>query len=188
MRRFRPFALCTVLLFAASLLFGCAARRPDADPTAAPDPAAAPAGETENEKEKLASFTVYDADGNAVDSLSFIGKPAIINFWATWCPPCRAELPDFEEAYQTYGDRISFVMTDCTDGYQETQASAESFVKENGYTFPLYFDSEGSGSRAYNVTGIPTSIFVDADGNVAKVHVGMLTKEALAAEIAAILQ
>ena len=66
----------------------------------------------------------------------------ILNFWASWCGPCRSEMPEFEQAYAQYGEDIQFVMVNSTDGYQETVDSASEFLAENGYNFPAWYDTD----------------------------------------------
>lgn len=99
------------------------------------------------------------------------GKPTIINFWATWCPPCRRELPALQAAFEQHRDEIGFVAVDVKEN---TQTVAD-FVADLGLTFPVVFDQDGRVSDvAYQVRGIPTTIFVDANGVVVERHVGPL--------------
>ena len=103
----------------------------------------------------------------------------IVNFWATWCPPCRSELPFFEDAYRSLGDSVTFLMVDLTDGSRETTDNVKLFLEENGYTFPVYYDTLGSASNAYGIYSIPQTVCVDADGNLVASHTGALTEEQL---------
>ena len=122
-------------------------------------------------------FTVYNADGSTVALSEKQGKPVFINFWATWCPPCRSELADINKAYETYGDRIEFMMVDLTDGYNgEDQPTVEAFVAENGYTFPVYFDLDSSAAMAYGVRSIPTTVLVAADGTLLHTQMGAMSE------------
>ncbi len=159
--------------------------------TGTPDVTPAEGDESEaGEEDKLAAFdfTVYDAAGNEVKLSDFFGKPIIINFWTTWCPYCVDEMPVFEEAYKKYGDEINFLMIDCVDGQRETQAMGESFIEEKGFTFPVYFDTEGSAGTTYEVYSLPTSVFIDRDGYVIVYYPGGLTAEMLQKGIDLVLQ
>ena len=129
--------------------------------------------------EHAADFTVQDWDGNETRLTEHLGRPVILNFWASWCPPCKEELPLFESAYQTYGDRIDFMMVDLTDGVRETENGAKAYVTEQGYTFPVYFDSEGSAVNAYQLYSIPQTAAVDEDGRILSLRVGMLTEDSM---------
>lgn len=133
--------------------------------------------ETENteETELLApDFTVYDYDGNAYKLSDFTGKPVILNFWASWCPPCKSEMPDFEKAYNEYGDEIVFMMINLTDGERETVDKGQEHIDNEGYTFPVYFDTEFSANYNYSTGSIPSTFFINAEGEVAAYAVGAI--------------
>lgn len=134
------------------------------------------------------SFTVLDVDGNSVEMSQFYGKPIILNFWATWCPPCRSELPHFNAAAQTYEGSITFMMIDLADGQSETVDGAKQFVSENGYSFPLYFDTEYNALNAYPTEGIPQTVFIRADGSILEIVVGSMSAEVLQSYIDQLLQ
>ena len=105
----------------------------------------------------------------------------MINFWATWCPPCRSELPAFESLYAEYGDRIDFMMVNLTDGERDTVSVVQDFVAEQGYTFPVYFDTEFSAADAYQIYSIPVTVFVRADGTIAAQQIGAMQESNLRA-------
>ena len=118
---------------------------------------------TESIKKNTApDFTVLDKDGNTVRLSEKFGKPIVINFWATWCPPCKQELPDFDKLCKEYGDRVVFMMVNLTDGYRDTVDGTKRFVSGKGYTFPVYFDTKDNAASAYNVSSIPQTTFIDA--------------------------
>ena len=122
--------------------------------------------ETEAEKITAPDFTVYDADGNEVLLSEYFGKPIVLNFWASWCSPCRMEMPDFHEKYLEIGEDVQFLMINMTDGSRETVEIASEFVEEQGYTFPVFYDTKSDAAMTYGAYSLPTTFFIDADGYV----------------------
>ena len=150
---------------------------PETDPPVTYDP----------DKNTAPDFPVLDADGNTVRLSDMFGKPVVINFWATWCPPCKRELPDFDRLCREYGDRVVFMMVNLTDGRRDTVDGTKKFVSEKGYTFPVYFDTGLSGAKAYSVSSIPQTTFIDANGNVFATRIGAMNETVLRSYINAIL-
>ena len=132
-------------------------------PTATEAPTENP-GETQAEPQQAPDFTVYDADGNPVNLHDYFGKPIVVNFWASWCGPCKSEMPDFNEKYQELGEEVQFLMINMTDGSRETVEIASEFIAEKGYSFPVLYDTASSAAITYGVYSIPTTFFIDADG------------------------
>ena len=128
-----------------------------------------------NDEKTAPNFTVYTEDGKAVKLSDFFGKPIVINFWASWCGPCRDEMPHFEEAYETLGRSVQFIMINLDPSKED----AKEFLTENGYDFPVYYDSYSEASTKYGVSSIPTTVFIDRDGHIDSKGVGNLSKEAL---------
>lgn len=141
---------------------------------------------TDNDKVVALDFTMTDKNGNEVKLSNFLGKPIVLNFWASWCGPCQMEMPDFEEMYKTYGEDIQFLMVNMTDGSQETVGSATQFIMEKGYTFPVYYDTKMEGAYYYSVYSLPTTYFIDAEGYVTASNKGMISGENLQKGIEAI--
>ena len=122
-------------------------------------------------------FTVYDKDGNKYMLSDFKGQPILLNFWASWCGPCKGEMPDIETVYGEYKDTVVFLMVNMTDGSRETVATGNQYVADQGYTFPVYYDTDQSAASAYGVTSIPSNVFIDADFNVVAGYRGALGLE-----------
>ena len=167
-----------LLIGGASLLYNRMSQ--EAAPPAMTTPAEAETTEEETVDPVAApGFTVLDCEGNTVHLSDFIGTPVILNFWASWCSPCKGEMPDFEAAYQTYGQEVQFMMINLTDGDRETVESAKDLIAEAGYTFPVFFDTELSAAMAYGTNSIPATYFVNAEGNLVAYGIGPLNLEAL---------
>ncbi len=146
-----------LLLCLALMLTACAAEEP-------PQPAQTTAAQ--HQAQDAPDFTVYDLDGNPVQLSQFRGKAVVLNFWASWCGPCKREMPDFQEKYLELGDKVHFLMVNLTDGTTETVASASGFVASQGYTFPVYYDTASQAANAYYVSSIPTTYFINAQGKL----------------------
>ena len=143
-------------------------------------------GDTENsaeattELQSAPDFTVYDLEGNEVKFSDRVGeKPIIINFWATWCGPCKSEMPHFEKAFKEYSDRIDFMMINPADGVNDTKENVEKFLAKTGYTFPVYYDRDLNAGRVYGIKGFPTTFFIDKDGYVLGYFPGAMNEATL---------
>lgn len=133
----------------------------------------------EPEKVLAPDFTVYDAEGNPVQLYDYIGKPLVVNFWASWCGPCQMEMPHFEDKYQELGDEVQFLMINMTDGGRETVDSASAFIAEKGYTFPVLYDTDSNAALTYGAYSLPTTYFIDADGYAVAQATGAIDADTL---------
>ena len=133
----------------------------------------------QEELEKALDFVVIDSDGNKVSLFNYIGKPIVVNFWATWCGPCRSELPAFENLSKKYDGQVEFLMVNLTDGFSETIDNAQRFINENQYTFPVYFDTESSAAYVYDVSSIPETVFINEEGYIVNSHIGAMSEKVL---------
>ena len=143
--------------------------------------------ETQPQRQPAPDFTVTDREGNAVQLSDFRGKPVILNFWASWCGPCKSEMPDFETAYKTYAEQLHFLMVNLTDGSSETVDSASAYVDGEGYTFPVYFDTTYEASIAYGVNSVPMTFVIDEEGYLVAYGMGALDAAALQSGIDMVL-
>jgi len=140
------------------------------------------------ELQQAPDFAMTDEAGNEIRLSDFIGRPVILNFWATWCPSCVQESPHFETLHQEMGDAIEILKVVLLDGQRETRGRVDAFMAENDYTFPLYFDTTGQASRAFGVSFIPVTFFINAEGYVAAGIQGAASENALRSGVDIILQ
>lgn len=106
------------------------------------------------------------------------GKPVVINYFASWCPPCKQELPYFQKAYDTYKDQISFIFLDSLDGQRETLETVKAFIRDFPFTGPVYYD-EGIFAYIFQTTSLPTTVFINADGTLANGYLGSVSESVL---------
>lgn len=133
--------------------------------------------ETE-QKTKAPDFTVYDAEGNEVHLSDYVGKPIVLNFWASWCGPCQMEMPDFHEKYLVLSEEVNFLMVNMTTG-RETMESASAFIEKNEYSFPVFYDINSDAALTYGAYSLPTTFFIDADGYAVAQAIGAIDAETL---------
>lgn len=124
-------------------------------------------------------FTFYHLDGSEAKLSDYFGKPMVLNFWSSNCGPCRSEMPDFQRAYEELGDVVNFVMVNVTDGYWDTVDSASSYVAEEGFTFPVFYDTDNHAAYTYGITGLPTTFFLSAEGNLVAGRSGAMNYDIL---------
>ena len=125
--------------------------------------------------EPAPDFALTNLDGETVRLSDFRGKTVVLNFWASWCPPCREEMPDFQELWDERGEGGSddLVMLALDFLVQDTMADARKFVEGNGFTFPVLFDTaDGAVADRYRVRGLPATFFIDREGVVRSVNYG----------------
>ncbi|MGC8780602.1 MAG: TlpA family protein disulfide reductase [Anaerolineae bacterium] len=121
-------------------------------------------------------FTLTTVTGETFTLAALRGKPVILNFWATWCPPCRAELPELEAAHERYAGQVIVVGVN----QAEPAASVAAFAGQAGLAFLLPLDAQGDVSRQYAVRSLPTTFFIDRTGVIRRIQIGPLTEATLA--------
>ena len=161
-------AVLAAVLLLAGLAYNLLGDRFAGDQLAA-QPTAQPDGSTAGgvpEDIPAADFTVYDADGNEVRLSDYFGKPIVLNFWASWCGPCKMEMPDFAAKNKELDGAVQFLMINMTDGQRETIETATAFMEDNDLDLPYFFDTESEAAMTYGAYALPTTYFINADGNV----------------------
>lgn len=147
-------------------------------------------GEKEEENETKAEnmlppavdFELQDQYGNLHTLKDYEGKTIFLNFWATWCPPCRAEMPDIQKLYENYsreGDEALIVLGVAAPemGQEKSEEEIKAFLEENGYTYPVLMDLSGELFYQYGIQAFPTTFMIDRDGNIFGYISGQLTME-----------
>lgn len=130
------------------------------------------------EKGNLApDFQLTTLDGKQVKLSDYKGKKVILNFWATWCPPCIAEVPDLEKFYSDYKDKDVVIIGVNLTKAEKNQSEVKDFVKSSGITYPVPLDTENLASGMYQVSVIPTSYVIDSRGIISEKVVGPMDFE-----------
>ena len=130
---------------------------------------------------KVPNFTLTDLSGKNVSLSDYKGKVVVLNFWASWCPPCKAEMPEFNEVdreFKKSGDTVLLAIN-MTDGRRETKKKVETFISEQKYKMRVLLDSEGKASNLFDIRYLPTTYVIDAEGTVTGQLVGGTTKNAV---------
>ena len=126
-------------------------------------------------------FELLTLDGQKVRLSSLQGSPVVINFWATWCFPCREEMPLLQQAHEKNPDLIILAVN-----ADEPTAEVQRYIEEMGLTFPVLLDEQAAVEGQYRVTGLPTSYFVDRDGVIRSFQIGILAETQLDRHLATI--
>ena len=132
-------------------------------------------------------FTVLDAYGRNVKLSDYLGKPIVLNFWASWCGPCRSEMPEFQEVYEDMKDEVQFLMVNATAS-EGSISDAKAFIQRYGYTFPVVYDTTAEALYTYGIEAFPTTYFLSATGEPIARVVGAINKATLLQGIAIISQ
>ena len=149
------------------------------------------ATETEPEEEEEAAeevktipaidFTLKDQYGNTHTLSDYKGKTVFLNFWATWCSPCRAEMPDIQKLYEEFQQEDVVILGVAAPnlGREKSEEGIKGFLEENGYTYPVVMDTEAEAFQAYGINSFPTTFMIDNDGNVFGYIPGQLSEETM---------
>ncbi|AOH48427.1 MAG: TlpA family protein disulfide reductase [Centipeda sp. (in: firmicutes)] len=162
-------------VFALSMITGCGgSESADKGTTASAQPSAEQSKGSGLRGEAAPTFKLKDLAGADV-AVEAKGKPYIINFWATWCPPCQAEIPDLAAFHAAHKDTVDFYAVNL----QEDAQPVQKFMAERKVELPVVLDTQGAAANLYGVRAIPTTVVVDRDGKIAYRKTGGVTKEEL---------
>jgi cytochrome c biogenesis protein CcmG, thiol:disulfide interchange protein DsbE len=133
-------------------------------------------------------FKLATIDGTSVSLSQFRGRPVLVNFWATWCIPCREEMPELVRSYEAHKAE-GFVILGSNLTYTDSLPDVQAFIKEFKMTFPVLLDKDGAVAESlYQIPGVPTSVFVRRDGTIAHVHIGKMTPQQVDQDVGEILK
>ena len=168
--------LFSLLLVVALLLCGCGPK------TMEPSITTTVPATTQQTAMNIPDFVVFDSNADPHSLSEYVSKPIVLNFWGSWCGPCKSEMPGFQAVYEELGDQVQFLMIDVG----ETTDEAEAFLAQAGYTFPVLFDVNGEASYAYQISAVPATFFISAQGELVDYHVGAMQEADLRAAVAQI--
>lgn len=129
---------------------------------------------------KAPQFNLQGLNGQPYSLDQLGGKPVVINFWASWCGPCRVEAPELVKLYKKYGKQVEIYAVNLTAS--DSIEGAKAFANEFGFTFPVLLDDQGEVAKAYRITPIPTTFFVNGDGIIADKVTGLIDPQTLEAK------
>ena len=125
------------------------------------------------EEGKAPDFTLTDMSGKKVSLSALRGKVVLVEFWATWCPPCKDAVPEMNKVYEKYKDKNVEVLAICVDQGSDVMSKLNSFVKEYRVNYPVFVDDKKV-NVSYGVANVPVAFIIDKEGKVAKKHVGFM--------------
>ncbi len=184
-RKSRPchlaLGMLAIALAALVVIQGCATSNPDSDRGAGTGSQTVKLEAAPAVGHPAPDFALKDLDGNTVRLSDLRGKVVFINFWATWCPPCRAEMPEIEALHQEYKDKGVLVLG---VDIAESENTVRQYIQQGGFSWTIVLDSTGEVARDYQIAAIPTSFFLDKEGIIRAVKVGAMTKREMEDKLA----
>ena len=139
----------------------------------------------QTDKQKAPDFTLYDTGGKEITLSDYAGKVVILDFWATWCGPCRMSIPDLVSIQSKYKDDLVVIGISLDDN--GTQTNIPSVVESLGINYPVVFGTMQVVNDYGNINAIPTSFIIDQSGNIIKTYVGLVPKETIEDELKKLL-
>lgn len=129
--------------------------------------------------EPAPAFSVTTTAGQTITNTTYKKKAIMLHFWGTWCPPCRAELPEMNKLAETLAKNPNSDLIFLAVALSDTPLAVNTFMRKNGYTFTGGLDTTNEIAFAYNIQAVPTSILIGADGKIEKIQIGAMSKSQL---------
>ncbi|MBU5266371.1 TlpA disulfide reductase family protein [Virgibacillus proomii] len=133
-------------------------------------------GETLEVGNPASDFELNTLSGDKLTLTDLRGKKVILNFWATWCPPCREEMPEMEKFYNDVKSDVEIVAVNLTNS-EKNEEDVKEYMDKYGYTYPIPLDVKGKVRNTYQVIAVPTTYFIDEEGKIIKIHPGPMNYE-----------
>lgn len=165
-----------LLVMAAALFTFSACQKAPASSSSSESPASQTeqSGSQSDELPIVPNFTLDANNGKEVSLSDYAGKVVVLNFWASWCPPCKKEMPDFQKLHEEFkdSDKVAVLMLNQTDGQRETREKADAFLSENSYTMLNLYDEGQVGFSIFGIQSLPTTVVLDKDGRLSNYVLG----------------
>jgi cytochrome c-type biogenesis protein len=138
---------------------------------------AATTSQPEREVIMAPDFTLTGSTGEAISLSDYRGKIVFLNFWTTWCKYCLEEMPDFQEAYEKYGDDLQILLVNVTTDENIDRQGVIDWYEQFDYTMPMVLDEDGDVTSQFTIPGYPTTYFIDRDGSIIAYYPGLMSTE-----------
>lgn len=132
------------------------------------------------------NISMQDAQGKTFTLADFKGTPVVLNFWYSGCPHCKKEMPAFAAAHKQYSDKVKFIMLNDVKAERNSD-DGKKYIESSGFTFPVFYDTEGNAMNMYGLRAYPATIFIDANGKIVNKHIGEITEANLVQNIKTLL-
>ena len=172
----RPRIFLAAVILLLIIISGCTSKKEEKAETGKKEEKAEIGQSRLREGDIAPSFTLSAFDGRSVSSVSLRGAPLVLNFWASWCQPCRIEAKTLEKAYNEFKGKGVFFLGVSVD---DNLSAAKEFVKEYGLTYPNGLDKDGAIGRDYGIYAIPETLVIDRSGRIVFLHIGAVSEDVL---------
>lgn len=181
-------AVLLVGVFAVGYLIYSSNLKPVEEPEKIKQEPGGQVGVSEEPKKEIQEFSLKDLKGKTVNLSDYRGKVVVVNFWASWCDPCKLEMPEMQALDKELksDNKAVFLAVNLTDNQRETKELAKNFIENEGYDFLVLLDEDVKLATKFNITSIPQTFIIDKEGRVFDYILGMTTKEKIMSKVEAV--